>query len=142
MNTDNGLLLDASAITSYILNEEGSEQIRTVMRRSISEGGRITTLPLAFKEVANALWKACVQRKLVDKDTIVGALNDLYTLPLELAEQDKDLLQRAMRMSLDSKLPVYDTLYIAVAEQEHSTLVTTDRKQYAIAVQHVRAKLM
>jgi len=117
LSTDNGLLLDASAITAYILNEEGSEQIRIVMRRSISEGGRVATLPLAFKEVANAL-------------------------PLELAEQDKDLLQRAMRMSLDSKLPVYDTLYIAAAEKEHSTLVTTDRRQYAVAVQQVRVKLI
>lgn len=142
MNTENDLLLDASAIASYLLNEEGSDEIHMVMRRSISEGGRVMTIPLAFKEVANALWRACTQRRLVNEETAVRALNDLYKLPFELKEQDKELVERSMRISLDSKLPVYDTLYIAAAEKEHSTLVTVDRRQYAEAVRHISAKLM
>lgn len=53
-----------------------------------------------------------------------------------------DLLQRAVEISVREGIPVYDSLYIALAETKGSKLVTADRKQYEVAKKYVDAELL
>ena len=49
-------------------------------------------------------------------------------------------MRRALEISVKEKLPIYDSLYIALAESKGSELVTGDRKQFEVAVKYVKAK--
>lgn len=49
-------------------------------------------------------------------------------------------IRRAMEISVKEKLPIYDTLYIALAESKSGEKVTRDKKQFEIASKYVKAK--
>lgn len=142
MSTNSDLVLDASAIASYLLAEEDSKKVYHAMRTCIEGGHRVLTPELAYKEVANALLKACVRTRLMTEETLTSTLNSLYKLPLESVRQDKDLILRASTISLQSNLTIYDTLYIACAEREKATLLTSDKKQHAQAQGYISTELI
>ncbi|MEJ2776019.1 hypothetical protein WIW90_07315 [Sulfolobaceae archaeon RB850M] len=47
-----------------------------------------------------------------------------------------------MEISVKEKLPIYDTLYIALAERKSGEKVTRDKKQFEIASKYVKAKYL
>lgn len=59
---------------------------------------------------------------------------------LLLVDSSVNYMRRALEISVKEKLPIYDSLYIALAESGGSELVTGDRKQFEVAVKYVRAK--
>ena len=59
-------MLDASAITSYLLEQASRDKVYNVMRNTLEGGYRLLTIDLAYFEVANALWRACTLRGLID----------------------------------------------------------------------------
>ena len=132
------MVLDASIITSYLLEEARRDDVYGVMRGTLERGFRLLTVDLAYKEVANALLRACVLRNLIDEKTLIDSLNSLYGLPLEPVRQDGGLVMRAVEISLESKLSVYDSVYVAVAEREKADLFTLDEKQRLKAKKYVR----
>jgi len=142
LSTNNDLVLDASPIMSYLFTEENHDKIYHILRTTIERGYRLVTAELAYKEVANALLRACALRNLINEEDMINSLNSLYKLPIEPIRQDKGLILRTLRISLESKLAVYDTIYIALAEKEKADLLTSDRKQYTQAIKYVNASLV
>jgi len=132
MTTEERYVLDASVIAKFLMREEGWDDIAKLLRRGLLLG-RVYTLDLAFKEVANVLWK-CHMRGLLRAETVEGLLDELSKLPVEKSSQTWKLLGRALQLSIGARLPVYDTLYIALAEELGAVLVTSDVKQREIAV--------
>ncbi len=53
-----------------------------------------------------------------------------------------DLAERTMVIAQTLKVPVYDALYIALAEKEKGTLYTTDKKLATIAKTITTTKLL
>ena len=135
-------MLDASVITSYLLGEENSGKTYSILRTEIERGFRPLTLEFAYIEVANALWRACALRDLLNAKAVLESITSLYSLPLDPARLDEELTTRATKLALDAKLPVYDTVYIALAERERAALLTSDRKQHSEAQKHVEAVLL
>ena len=45
-----------------------------------------------------------------------------------------------MEISLKEKIPIYDSLYIALAEDKGEKLITGDKKQYDVAIKYVKAE--
>lgn len=75
-------------------------------------------------ETANALWKY-VRRDMLKVDDAcesVAVLPDLIALV-----EDRLLLASAQRLSAANDRPVYDCLYLALAQREALDLVTADR---------------
>ena len=110
MSLSSDLVVDASAMMSYLLGEESGQMIFEILKSSIERGVRLLTLELAYVEVVNALWRACMLRNLFDEKTAFDSLNSLFSLPLESMRLDRDLTLRALALALKAKLPVYDTL--------------------------------
>jgi len=89
------------------------------------------------------IWKKAVLNELSEKDVIKAITIVKEYLP-QLLKVNKsiDLIERAIQISLNEKITVYDSLYIALAERKGSKLVTGDRKQYDVAKKYVTSELI
>ena len=100
------------------------------------------TLDLSIKEVANALWKKTLTSE-TKEDVAIKVLSDLVKHEAMLVvNQDKYLIE-AFKISIRNKITIYDSLFIALAKLNNLELVTSDRKQYEIAMKEgVNAQLI
>jgi len=82
-------------------------------------------------EVANALWKYVRAGQLALEDALEGAavLSDRLRL-----YPDSDLLAPAQRLAAQLAHPVYDCLYLSLAQRLACPLVTADRRLAGRAV--------
>ncbi len=136
------MVLDASAITTYLIEQVSRDKVYNVMRDTLEGGFRLFTADLAYVEVANALWRVCTLRGLIDEEAVFESLNSLYGLPLESIRQEGGLIKRAVEISLESGLSVYDSVYVSVAERERATIFTLDEKQCRVAEKYVHAHMI
>jgi len=86
------------------------------------------------KEVANAIWKHSTLHNRIDSDTALELYRVLKMLirgVVVLEPQDR-YLDEAMRIALETKVTVYDTLYIAQALSK-GELLTADSQQARVA---------
>jgi len=118
------IVIDASALVAYLLREEGHDIVREYMERGVA------SIELVVKEVLNAVYIAYrrgrVSREHVD--IVFTALQKLLENVIELVDQ-KPLLKQALEISLSTGTTIYDALYIALARQRKSPLLTRDREQ-------------
>ncbi|WP_346729561.1 type II toxin-antitoxin system VapC family toxin [Acidianus sp. HS-5] len=129
-----GIIIDASILVKIITKEPGWEKLEKLLR----EG---ETLDLALIETS--IWrKSSLLGIMKHEDSIVAlkAVKDI--LPqLLIIHKSTNFLQRAMEVSINEKIPIYDSLYIALAEDRKEKLVTADKKQYEVALKYVKAEL-
>jgi predicted nucleic acid-binding protein len=76
------------------------------------------------------------------EDSIIALKAVKELLPqLLVVHKSVDFLQRAMEISLKKKkIPIYDSLYIALAEDKGEKLITGDKKQYDVAIKYVKVE--
>lgn len=115
-------VIDSSALVKYFSREEGWERVRELLL------GGVATLDLAFKEVANALLKK-VFREEVSYETALTIVRELAEeRPFPLKEQGR-YMTKAFDIALKHGTTIYDALFIALAIESKSELITSDRKQ-------------
>ena len=122
-------------MVKIITKEPGWEKLEELLR-----GGE--TLDLALVEVSNAIWKKTVLLGMMRYEDSIIALNTVKELlpQLLVVHKSVDFLQRAMEISLKEKIPIYDSLYIALAEDKGEKLITGDKKQYDVAIKYVKVE--
>ncbi len=67
------IVIDASALTKYILHEEGWETISGYVR----ERKPLYSIDHVIKEVGNAIWKHCRLRKIIGQDEAIELFHAL-----------------------------------------------------------------
>jgi predicted nucleic acid-binding protein len=122
-------------LVKIITKELGWEKLEELLR-----GGE--TLDLALVEVSNAIWKKTVLLGMMRYEDSIIALKAVKELlpQLLVVHKSVDFLQRAMEISLKEKIPIYDSLYIALAEDKGEKLITGDKKQYDVAIKYVKVE--
>ena len=122
------IVIDASALTKYLLREEGWHVVERFLERGACSVDHIV------KEVANAIWKHSVVRGVIDTDLAIEIYKALKKLVSDVIvlEPQEEYLDKAMEIALQNKVTVYDALYIAQASYK-GELLTADRQQAAIA---------
>jgi predicted nucleic acid-binding protein len=125
-----GTVIDSTVLAKYLLKEEGWEQVRSIL---ISKQ---YTVSLAVKEAANAIWKRAILLKDINSGQATELLRDLNDISRMLirVETQRQYLVEAMRIALKHRIPIYDSLFIAQAKSKGAALVTSDKRQYAIAL--------
>lgn len=113
---------DSSVLAKYLLREDGWEFIR----KYLEEG--CATLDLAFKEVANALWKRVAKGEL-NTEYAVKVLSALVKLDLVKTIDQKTLLPEAFMIAAKHRITVYDALFITLAKKVEAPLLTADKTQ-------------
>jgi predicted nucleic acid-binding protein len=117
------VVVDASVAVKWVIPEPASEQAE----RLLAPGeGPLLAPDLLLVEAANALWKKTSRRELGVAEA-EQALTMIATGPLVLTPMT-ELLARALQMAAVLGHPVYDCVYLALAERAQAPLVTADER--------------
>lgn len=118
------IAVDASALSAFLLKEPGWKRLATYLADAVS-------VDHIVKEVANAIWKACVVRKIISETDAVrlyGLLDSMINVNIVI-EPEEDYIEEALRMALEHRITVYDAIYLALAKEKNVPLLTLDEKQ-------------
>jgi predicted nucleic acid-binding protein len=117
------IVLDASVAAKWYVRENDSERAQALIDR-----GLLFAAPdIFFAEVANALRKQHREDGQLDAASVRLAVDDLLRVGVE-SVSSSILLQRATEISLTLNHPVYDCLYLCLAERRNTVVVTADKK--------------
>jgi predicted nucleic acid-binding protein len=86
---------------------------------------------LAVKEVLNTIWRDYYVRRTISLDTAMRlqqVLSSMTGINILVEPEDK-YISRAFEIALKTGTTVYDALYIALAVEKNTPLVTLDEKQ-------------
>jgi predicted nucleic acid-binding protein len=121
-STSHNLVVDASVAVKWVVAEEHSD----AAARLLDPDFTLSAPAHWLAEAATGLWAACRRGELSEQQAnertqlLIGA-------PVAVIQLE-GLVTAAMALSLRLHLTVYDTLYIALAEQQAAILVTADRR--------------
>jgi predicted nucleic acid-binding protein len=129
-------VIDSSSLIKFFSKEKDWEKVASI----ISEG--VITLDLSVKEVANALWKKVIKEEITE-NLVIKIVSDLIKKEAILIVNQEEYIIEALRMSIRDKIPIYDSLFIALAKTNKLDLITSDNRQYETAVKEgVNAQLV
>ena len=100
--------------------------------RGVERGPNIAIAPeLLLAEAANVINKKQISGELSESESD-QLFSDILSLPIRLFPH-RPILLRAFELARVHKLTVYDTLYLALAEEHGAVIFTGDRKLLIIA---------
>jgi len=117
-------VVDASAVIAFFLREEGWENLKPYMKRGFS-------VDHVVKEFYNAVWKAMYLLKTLDYESMQKVLK-LFNSYIEnnlILEPEEKYIDKALNIALEAGITIYDSLYIALALDKKTPLLTLDKKQ-------------
>lgn len=115
------LVVDASVAVKWLVEEEGSDA-------ALSLGERDLMAPSLLRiETANVL-RTLAARRAIAPEAAADLFRLLQEAPVTLVEADDPLERRALELALSLAHPVYDCLYLALAERTGRLLVTADAR--------------
>jgi predicted nucleic acid-binding protein len=114
-----GIVVDASVAVKWLVDEIDSE-----LADEVARVGTLIAPDFIVLEIANALGKRCRARVLsvADAERLRLAAESYFD---ELA-RSADVLGRALDLAVTLDHPLYDCLYLALAEARSLPLVTAD----------------
>ena len=129
-------VVDASVATKWYLPESDSAAAEHLLRAE----HELIVPDLLFAEVGNALWKRWHKREISPND-VRAALSALEAVPLRIAPA-RLLVMAGSDLAIKFRWPIYDCLYLALAEKEDCTMITADRRFYsAVAAKDGAARI-
>jgi predicted nucleic acid-binding protein len=123
-------VLDASVAIKWVLPEADSAKALS-LRDDYRKGIHQLLAPDIFKvEAAHALTRA-ERRKILQQGEAINRMV-LLMQSRPLLRPFSSLLPRAMDISSQQRIGVYDCLYVALAEREQCKIVTADQRVLAL----------
>ncbi|MBA2640169.1 MAG: type II toxin-antitoxin system VapC family toxin [Nocardioidaceae bacterium] len=121
-------VVDASVVVDWVVPDADPRgPSRRLLERWAVEDARVLAPRLLIEEVANALLTGCRRARWSGPEADAG-FRLLLRLPVELADSSADV-KRAWELSRRyDDHPVYDMLYVALAERIGHRLVTADAR--------------
>lgn len=115
------LVVDASVVVKWVLLEVHSEVARDVL--SVAD---LSAPDLIWAELGSVVWR---RRRLGEFDTLVARemLGELCSLEIR-AHPTLQLASVALDIAIAIDHSLYDCLYLALAEEEDTAVVTADRR--------------
>ena len=116
------LVVDASVAVKWLVDEEHS----AVAKRLIKGPYELHAPRLLASEVANALWRKA-RLEEIGRSTAGSIVEAVAEMPLRWYE-DEQVTAEATRLALALDRPVYDCVYLALAQRIRCRLVTADAR--------------
>jgi len=123
------VVVDASVAAKWFLPGNGEalkDQAVALLDEYDSDEVRFVVPDLFYVEIASAIWKAVrvgrVTRAFGDQALLLLTLREFPTVP------SLKLLNRAFQIATDHGRTVYDSLYVALAVQAKTHLITADER--------------
>jgi len=122
-------VVDASVAIKWYLPEIHSAEARLLVKGKQFVGYERLRIPdLFFPECGNILWKR-QRRGELSMERVTAIMDALLALPF-VVHAHSPLMQAAMVIASNTDRSVYDSLYVALAMQEQTHLITADEKLY------------
>lgn len=115
------LVVDASVAVKWLIEEPGTEAAVAL------RDGDLAAPALLRIEVANAL-RSLVARGTLTRTRAMALLGKFHPAPASIVQADEALERRALEIALDLSHPIYDCVYLALAERTSRTLATADAR--------------
>lgn len=134
-------VLDASVAAKWMLPSKGESlhaEALTWLARHASSKLVLIVPDLFWIEVANVLWRA-VRYARVTKTEAPWAMAELRERGVETMSTAK-LIDAAFEIAVTYQRTVYDSLYIALAKEQKTYLVTADEKLANAVAAHLPVK--
>jgi predicted nucleic acid-binding protein len=123
------VVVDASVAVKWCLpslREELVAQVEELLASSRREEVQFLVPDLFWVELANALWKA-VRRNEISSNNAASAIS--FVRDLDIATVPSiDIVPQALDLAISHGRTVYDSLYVALAMQSKSDLITADER--------------
>jgi predicted nucleic acid-binding protein len=120
------LIVDASVATKWFVEESDSDRARRL------RGEEPMMAPdFLLIEAFHVVWKRV--RRGLDGPQALRDLTGALTSSFDSFAPSGDLVAAAAGHALSLSHPIYDCLYIALADREGAVLVTADERQFAAA---------
>jgi predicted nucleic acid-binding protein len=122
-------VVDASVAVKWCLPRDHEELVLQAEELLVSyrAGAEIFLVPdLFWLEVANALWKAVWKQK-IDSEVAARSLQVVRDLNIPTISS-VDLVPRALRLAVEHRRTVYDSIYVALALHAKANLITADER--------------
>jgi predicted nucleic acid-binding protein len=120
------LVIDASVAVRWFLPEPLSDRARLILAR----GETVIAPEIAPIEIMNVAWKRLTRRLITPAQA--GEICRRAAMPFSSLTPLRVLRARAAELMLALDHPVYDCLYLALAEAEGCPLVTADDRLAAL----------
>jgi predicted nucleic acid-binding protein len=137
----NSYVLDASVAAKWMLpaggealHEEAAEWLERLLGNQIS----LVVPDLFWIETSNLIWRA-VRMARITKEEGVRALSDLRDRDLETVSS-LPLLGAAVEIAFSYHRSVYDSIYVALAKDRSTSLITADEKLANAVAAHLPVK--
>ena len=112
------LVVDANVVIKWFVDENLRDQARHIFEYQLE----LTAPEFVLAEVANIAWKKA-RRNEIDKDQARFIVESLPKY-IPFLIPTRDLIEAATRLALNLDHPVYDCLYLALAELREASRVT------------------
>jgi len=122
------LVVDSSVVAKWLFAEPDSDRADTLLRAADAERVKLVSPDILTAEIADGIWKR-VRRRDLDRQGALEA-GDYFESICPLLYPIRDLWGPAMRLAITYGHPVYDCLYLALAEGLPGDLVTADQRFY------------
>ncbi len=128
------MTIDANVLVKLVIDENQSELVKRIVYETLSKDEPIIAPNIALFETMNVLWDYSVNRKKLNNDDALLAFDRLSQIWAQIKHVDSDDLHRvSIRIALNSKLTVYDSLYVATSILYKSPLLTFDKEIHSKA---------
>jgi predicted nucleic acid-binding protein len=118
-------VVDASVAINWVVPEAHSANAESLL----SAGTGLLAPGHWPAEVATALWAKSAVHGVMSRQQAIERITWIGGLTVEVIPVDR-LIVAATGIAFDLHATAYDTLYLALAEQSGTALVTADRKLY------------
>lgn len=125
-------IIDASIVAQRLIRDTYTENARRLFN-NLTEADVFYIPEFCLLECVNVTWKQ-VRFHAMPQSAAQILVADLALLPFRIIPiEEGNLLPHALEIGLAQKLPIYDSIYIALAEKYLYPLITADAKQEAAA---------
>jgi len=114
-------VVDASVLFKTLVSEPDSDHADALVASS-----HVVVPEILYAEIANAIWARRRRRGLNDV-TAQGLITDVLRAAFEV-HSNRPHMARAFALATAIDHPVYDCIYLALAEHLHIPLITADRR--------------
>lgn len=114
------MVVDASVAVKWFVVEEGTAEAQALL----ASGESLAAPEIVLAETVNALWRYA-RRGLYEKADVVAVGARLVGYFTALAAL-QPVIERAAAIAVELEHPVYDCIYLALAERLDEPLVTAD----------------
>ena len=121
MTAGESFVVDTSVAIKWIVDEKGSDKAELLQ-------GADMVAPALFRIEASNVLRTLVAKQVLANERAIDLFLFLQTAPVTIIDADELLERRALELALALELPIYDCVYLALAERMDRRLVTADSR--------------